>query len=342
MSSSIKVSAAWKQITGASVKVSGTWRTVNAAYVKVGGVWKQWFAAFITDNFNRSTSGTLGTSSSGATWTTQRGNWYANGGAAQSDDSASNYSHASVGWGPASITASASVTGGTGITFWVSNANSWWAVVSYNTSSSYTYGTGAYSCNCQTCGTTSCNTCANPVCGSTTTYDCGSGGSGTIIFDPGGVGCTYNGQICYSSYLGGGIWGVYYCGAVTSYGTCANCYYCGGTDNTYQCNCQTCYTGSATGYSYNYYLRLLKSENGTISLATSDINIGSQAAAISVVINGNDITAKAYSDTGMASQLGSTLSYTAVSPVKGQSVGIIKAPSDYSQGSTVDNFSVSL
>jgi hypothetical protein len=356
MATSVKVGGNWSSLSGVSAKVSGNWKTVNAAYVKVAGEWKQWFSAFITDNFNRSTSGTLGTSSSGAAWTTQRGNWYANGGAAQSDDSASNYSHASVGWGPASITASTSVTGGTGVTFWVSDANSWWAAISYNTATSYSYGINPYSCNCsncQTCSTTQSVTQTVLVGYTSNTYNCACGQ--VCGQCPGGY--TYNLCSQFRGYCHQGPCTRGYPASIAE-PSCTTSYTCscgdGGqpiystttTTQTvyYECNCscQTCYSGTASGTTYNYYLRLLKSESGTVSVATSDIDIGSQAAAISVVVNGNAITAKAYSDTGMGSQLGSTLSYTATSPVKGQSVGIIKAPSDYNQGSTVDNFSVNL
>jgi hypothetical protein len=48
------------------------------------------FSAF-SDNFNRLTSGSLGTSSSGGLWETLRGTWFTNGSSAQSDDAANTY-----------------------------------------------------------------------------------------------------------------------------------------------------------------------------------------------------------------------------------------------------------
>jgi hypothetical protein len=341
MASSIKVSGSWKRITGASVKVGSTWRTVNAAYVKVAGVWKQWFAAFITDNFNRSTSGSLGTSSSGATWVATQGNWYANGGQAQSDGAASTYPLASVGFGLANVSASADVVSGTGVAVWVSGGGSWWAATSYNNTSSY-----SYSCGCSTCCTYyggGCLSCPNPTCG---TYpsglSCGVGGSGTVDGNPGPTGCTYEGQICYKTSLGNGLWGVYYCGMTYSLNSCASCEYCGTAPGYYGEPCVSCGCSICSGTNYNYYLRLLKSESGTVSTVTGDVSLGAQAAAIAVQTNGDTITAKAYSDTAMTTQIGSDLVYTATSPTKGLSVGIVKAPSDYNQGSTVDNFSVGL
>jgi hypothetical protein len=44
----------------------------------------------------------------------------------------------------------------------------------------------------------------------------------------------------------------------------------------------------------------------------------------------------------LTTTLGSALTYTPTSPTKATNHGIIKAPSDYSQGSTVDNFSANL
>jgi hypothetical protein len=85
---------------------------------------------------------------------------------------------------------------------------------------------------------------------------------------------------------------------------------------------------------------MLQSVGGTVSTATGDVSLSSAAAAVSVNTSGNTITAKAWADTGMTSQLGSTQTYTPSSPTKGTGVGIIKAPAD-GQGSTVDNFSAS-
>jgi hypothetical protein len=85
-------------------------------------------------------------------------------------------------------------------------------------------------------------------------------------------------------------------------------------------------------------LQLLSSVSGTVSEATSSVSLGSEAAAIVVQTAGNAITAKAYSDTALTTQLGSTLSYTPSSPTKGSKVGIVKVPSSYGQNNLVDDF----
>jgi hypothetical protein len=97
-----------------------------------------------------------------------------------------------------------------------------------------------------------------------------------------------------------------------------------------------------TTTTYGYNLRLIKSVGGTVSTATGDISLTSAAVAIKVTTSGNDIVAQAYSDTELTITLGSAISYTATSPVKGTAHGILKAPSAYGQGSTVDNFSVTI
>lgn len=65
------------------------------------------FSSF-SDNFNRTTSGSLGTSSSGGLWSALKGVWYANGNAAKTDDAASTYPIANIEMTSADVTASIS------------------------------------------------------------------------------------------------------------------------------------------------------------------------------------------------------------------------------------------
>lgn len=93
----------------------------------------------ITDAFNRTTSGTLGTADSGQVWANLRGTWFANGSKATTATAASSYPIASVQASTTNTTTSASVTSGTGVAFWIADSGSWWASTSYNSSQSYTY-----------------------------------------------------------------------------------------------------------------------------------------------------------------------------------------------------------
>lgn len=260
----------------------------------------------IQDFFNRTTTTSLGTANTGQTWVNTRGTWFANGSAAQSNDAASSYPLSSISFAQ-DVTVSASVTEGTGVSFWVTDANNWYATVSYNTQSSY-------SCNCQSC----CNTCQHTggSCGTVTTGYCVNGGYGPCF----GNQCTQN------PGCSGFVTGAYIPAGTPITCTNSDCSACG----SYPCNCQTCYTN-------NYYMRLLKSVSGTVSQVISDYTISSTAVAIKVTTSNNTITETAYSDTGMTTSIGST-STTQTSPIKGLGVGIIKAPAGVTQGSTVDSF----
>lgn len=71
------------------------------------------FSSF-SDNFNRTTSGSLGTSSSGGLWSALKGTWFADGNAAKSNDAANTYPIANIEMSSASVTAS--ITTGSWVT----------------------------------------------------------------------------------------------------------------------------------------------------------------------------------------------------------------------------------
>ena len=114
--------------------------------------------------------------------------------------------------------------------------------------------------------------------------------------------------------------------------------YSGGTYPSCSCgsSCQTC--GTLVNA---YYLRLIQSVNGTVTTIGTDISLSSAATAIKITTAGDTITYQAYSDVALTSPLGSQGSYTPTTPTKATSHGIIKAPSSYAQGSTVDDFRIS-
>ena len=110
------------------------------------------------DNFNRTTSGNLGTSSGGTgTWLATSGTWNANGTVGTSATAASSYPIASVEMGTPNITINLDVdaNNGAGAAFWVTDAQNWWGVVPWQaTAVSYsqacaTFGQSAagYTCN---------------------------------------------------------------------------------------------------------------------------------------------------------------------------------------------------
>ena len=81
MPGQVKVSGAWKGVGAVLTKVTvggvTSWKNVSSAWVKVGGTWYKWFTAAFTDTFARTTSGSLGTSSSGGFWTAIKGVFFA-------------------------------------------------------------------------------------------------------------------------------------------------------------------------------------------------------------------------------------------------------------------------
>lgn len=258
----------------------------------------------LVDTFTRTTSGSLG-----SFWTNVRGTWFANGSQAQSNDAASGYSLASATLASNDMSVSASVGGGGGVAFWVSDANNWWAASYTNTSSSY-------SCNCQTCTSYCCNTCqvtSSQYCGSA--YGCNSG------------------YVCQTSKccVGGGS----VIGNATLYPlscTVTDCSACGSYPcGSYSCNCQTC-------TDIFHYLRLSRSVSGTITTSVvSDVTLSQAAAAVKVETSNNTIIARAYSNTTLSSVIG-TINTTQTTPTKAPKAGIIKVPSSYTQSSTIDDF----
>lgn len=259
----------------------------------------------ISDSFNRS-NGSLGSTETGEPWQLTRGTWSISSNAASSTDSGDSYPMATVNTNKTDITASVKTTdNGLGIAFWVTDANSWWASTTYASSST----------SCDTCYQTCYQTCYETCY--QTCYSCDYGlVSGSTCVDPEtlqpiGPATPYN---CNP----------YNCNPYN-----CNPYSC----NPYSCNCVT---------SYSYNLRIIKSDLGTVTTPTSDISLPSSPAAMYVSTSNNTITAKAYSDTSMTTQIGSTMSYTPTSPTKGTRIGIFKSPVAYNQGTTLDDFSATV
>lgn len=346
MSGHVRVGGVWKKSTP-SVKVSGAWKNTISGWVRVSGVWKQWFFAAVYDTFTRTTSGTLGTANTGQVWANLRGVWFANGSAAQSDTSASSYPVAYVNMGEPDVTVSLSVTNGVGPAFWITDSNNWWASYAYSQTSTGCGGgpTGwspsVPTCTCGSVQSQSVSDCSGgPTAWSQSvpTCSCGSVESRTVIVpgyystEPGAcdppstsVSCTNCGG-CPSGYV---------CCSYPS--TSYQEYRCSaspGTSTQYRCSDSPTTTTTRA-------LRIISSVAGTVSTISPDTSLPSDPAAIKVITSGTSITATAYSDTGMATLIG-TNSKTPSSPTRGTSVGIVKAPSSLSQGSTGDTFSATV
>ena len=113
----------------------------------------RYLISIITDAWNRTTFGGLGTSSIGNVWLNLRGTWTANNTSlATTATTASSYPLATVPFKVASTMTAQSVSAGAGIAFWVTDSNNFWGVI--NSAYTYTSSTAYYYTVCTGYGTT--------------------------------------------------------------------------------------------------------------------------------------------------------------------------------------------
>lgn len=353
MPGQIKVGGAWKTMAGQFVKVGGAWHSVTSGWVKVGGVWKQWFVGAFSDNFTRTTSGSLGASSSGGTWTAIKGIWFANGTMAQSNDLPSNNSIATMTLGSSNITLNAlSVTNGTGISFLVADASNWWAAAAERTDTSYSYVyyvaytsatpigyyvTGSY--NYTYTATAPTGTYTNTSYTYTITpdtYTWNHGSYGYFIVNSASI---YGYTIQFGTYsyytLNPGTYGTGTTSTANYYSYTAT-----GTANLYAPYYSGTYSVNASATTTTYYLRLYNSVAGTVS-TIANLALTALATSLRVKIAGTSVTATAYSDNTQVTSVGS-VAYTLASTPTATNHGIILTTSDTAQGYTLGYFTASL
>jgi hypothetical protein len=70
------------------------------------------------------------------------------------------------------------------------------------------------------------------------------------------------------------------------------------------------------------------------------ITLSSVANSLRLSVSGSQVTAKAYSDTSLASQIGSDLVFTPTGVALTTSYGIIVTPSATNQGNSLDDFTI--
>jgi len=270
------------------------------------------FKTFI-DNFNRSTSGSLGTPSGGGVWIATSGTWTADGAKATSATAASSYPVASAELYTNAPTIDLDTDGaGAGVAFWVSDSNNWFGVVPWrDTNTVYTQLSQTnYSSQCNAYGSV-CNAYQQKVNCTSYTY--------TTI----NARYAVYGKEC-QSFAGNN--------QCTTYSQ---------TCNTYTQTSSTSYSQQTSYSAGTRYLRLLKKVSGTVS-TVADQAVNAAVASIKVIVNsGGTITARAYSSAGQVSQTGSDLVNTPASPTKATKHGILLAPSGSdTQQTKVDNLSM--
>jgi hypothetical protein len=286
------------------------------------------FVSVDTDNFNRSTSGNLGSTSNKATvWTNVQGTWSANGSQATSGDSVGTNAIATVTAATTNISnlqVDTLNTGGVGTAFWVSGAGSWYATTTwYSTNSGTTSAcngpasganAGGYNATCCSGHYTEArylltvNCCDGTNLGQYARLSPGSVPSGAI-------------NICNNNYGG-------YCG-----------YSDDGNTTYYYCSTTTT-TSSFTNYNSNFRL---VNNSGVLVNTQYNTNQSSYSSAGSLAVStvGDVISYSVYSGANKSGLLHSG-TYTATGATKGRGVGVYKGDGGSNQGSSVDNFSVTV
>lgn len=270
--------------------------------MKILGVIASSVFKIFTDNFNRTTSGSLGTPSGGGAWTAIRGVWFANGTKATSSGTASDYPIATSDIFSTAPTVLLDVDGnGVGAAFWVSDSSNWWGVVPWQD----TAATTNYFSNCATYTST---------CTSYTYYSYCQGYFQKTV------------NVRYGFYTKACDWWSEQTKCNTFGSACAS--YSQGSSISYS-------AGSR-------YLRLLKSVSNTVTTVADSAIAAAAASIKVVVTSGGLITASAYTSAGQVTQTGSDLTNTPASPTKATKHGILLAPGGVTQATTVDNLTLKM
>lgn len=339
MPGSIKVGGAQRSIAVPQIKVAGAWRPATIAYIKVGGSWRIWHSSDVSDNFNRVNSTVLGIASNGfSQWTTQRGTWEISSNRASSSTAGTSYALATTPLYKTSTDITLKVDmpdgTGTGVAFWVVDANNWWAVQNWENVTTTTSGGYYYCTNGATPNGGICESyCSSCVTSSTSLVSTGCRtASQCAALDPPADVWEANCSSCFCS--SSATYGICY-RAVTTYGC---------TSGSYNSTLGTCDTSVFALYepvtsttTTTRRVRLIRAEAGSVSVVQSQ-DLTDRARSLEVTTSGNNVTVKTYSG-GLQTGLLNTLTYTSSGATKTTLVGILKGQTDTNQGSAVDNFS---
>lgn len=279
----------------------------------------------LVDNFNRS-NGSLGTSSDGfSTWSVLKNNFTVDTNMAYSTSTAD--SLATVNLSSSNIT-NAQVdtynnTGGMGIGFWVTDANSYWSAYPYYTTTT----------------------------NSSTVTNCTGPGSGTYSYNalPGNW-CSRSCSLDVYGYCAGNYnlltSGRPSCSVSSSErnilnNNCSNDWYISSCSG----NCTINATNvTNTVYTTNYTSAVrIGNQSGVqadnvFATGTTFTPVGS----LGISTSGDTISYNAYSAAGKTGTTLVSSSYSPTSPTKGTKVGVFKTVSQYNQGSYLDNISVTV
>jgi hypothetical protein len=176
----------------------------------------------------------------------------------------------------------------------------------YCKSSWYRCAAYAYNCNAYNAGN----------CNNSSTYNC----SGGYYYACGGYYYACGGYY----YACGGYF--YQCDGGVYY------YACGGNNSSTftECSCQTCYP---------QYVRFIQSVSNTVTQLASWM-VSSVIQSFKVVTSGTSVTTTPYSDTSLATQIGSGLTHTPTGIAINARYGIMIKPSSYNQGNSIEEITI--
>ncbi len=293
------------------------------------------------------TTGSLGTATDGSRWDAVNGTIQVTTGAATATTTPS-AGGAGTTYPMATVTLpvqnnSISLGGtneGSSVALWVQSSSDWWLVSIEGTQTTTTNYASAQNYNYVFA--------QNITYGSTTNYygvtnyfsasNQNSFSSGTTYF----VGYrTVGSPFQYGFYSQSGAGGTTYAWSTNYYGVTSNFSQSGfvstaGTFYSYT-SAGTFYTyASGSTTAYNEYLRIRQSVASTVSTITSALISTSQSIkSLLVSTSGNQITARAFSDTNFVTQIGTDLVYTATGATVNTKYGIAVSPSAYNQSAII-------
>ena len=327
------------------------------------------------DTFNRTDSASeIGRSSDGSLWSIIRGTWGISTNRASTSSAASSYPLATIDMPKENVTIDLLDTAnGTGAALWVTDSGNWWGLaISQESVTTFSTCNGS-NCNAWTTSffsscnawTTNCNAYSTPYCesngppsflfffsncsGGFNTSTCASNNATSCNRWNAGRTCnrwnastcaTWNSSNCrsYSTPQPACTSGGFITTSCTSFST-----NCTGwtTSSSSSCSAFFEFTFACNPVTtYPVYIRLFQSVSSTVSQIAST-TLASMAQSLKITTSGTQITTKAYSDTAQVTQIGSDWVYTATGAAVTPKYGIVVAPTNYNQGSTIGDITIS-
>jgi hypothetical protein len=348
-----------------------------SAGAKAFGIYALLALSSVVDLFTRSDNATSLGSVKGQNWKVWRGVWGIAANKASSSSSAATNALATLRFTKTDVTVSISgADPGTGASFWVTDADNWYASV-------YTQNQVCQTCsNCNAWNTPNCvgwavGNCANGTvcCGGFNTSTC-TGNSYTL-----GPCITWSLGSCITWTLGNcTVWNSANSGnRAPPYGFCfspsrnpstcnqrnpstcnqrnpstcnqwnasnCNAFCCNGAFENWSPYCTSFSFSCSSFFTFScnctteHRISLISSILGSVSTLSNNL-FSSAIQSFKTILSGNQATISAYSTTTYNSQIGNSVVTNITSPTKYTQHGIIKSTSNYSQGSAIDEFGVS-